>query len=182
MGDGPPGFPQGFSCPVVLGNGTGRNLAFRLRGCHPLRRSFPGPSTRLVLDNFPACAVLRPTTPREPKPSRFGLFRVRSPLLTESLICFLFLRVLRWFTSPGSLLPAYEFSRGSLDMTPEGLPHSEIPGSVPVCGSPGLIAACHVLHRFSAPRHPPSTLSSLTIKYLRRESFSFSTRLSCQRT
>ena len=53
----------------------------------------------------------------------------------------------------------------------EGLPHSEIPGSKPVCGSPRLIAACHVLHRFSAPRHPPSTLSSLTIKYLKRESF-----------
>ena len=115
--------------------------------------------------------MLRPTTPREPKPSRFGLFRVRSPLLTESLICFLFLRVLRWFTSPGLLLPAYAFSRGSPDLPPEGLPHSEIPGSKPVCGSPGLIAACHVLHRFSAPRHPPSTLSSLTMKYLRRESF-----------
>ncbi len=133
---------------------------------------FQRPSARLVLDDFPACAVLRPTTPREPKPSRFGLFRVRSPLLTESLICFLFLRVLRWFTSPGLLLPAYEFSRGSSDLTRKGLPHSEIPGSKPVCGSPRLIAACHVLHRFSAPRHPPSTLSSLTIKYLRRESFS----------
>jgi hypothetical protein len=60
-------------------------------------------------------------------------------------------------------------------MTLEGLPHSEIPGSMPVCGSPGLIAACHVLHRFSAPRHPPSTLSSLTIKYLRRESLQIST-------
>jgi hypothetical protein len=133
--------------------------------------TFQWPSTRRVLDNFLACAVLRPTTPREPKPSRFGLFRVRSPLLTESLICFLFLRVLRWFTSPGLPLPAYEFGTGSPEMTPEGLPHSEIPGSKPVCGSPGLIAACHVLHRFSAPRHPPSTLSSLTMKYLRRESF-----------
>jgi hypothetical protein len=95
--------------------------------------------------------------------------------------CCLFLRVLRWFTSPGLLLPAYTFSGGSLNLPSEGLPHSEIPGSKPVCGSPGLIAACHVLHRFSAPRHPPSTLSSLTIKYLRRESFSF-TRLSCQRS
>ena len=53
-------------------------------------------------------------------------------------------------------------------MTRKGFPHSEIPGSKPVCGSPGLIAACHVLHRLCAPRHPPSTLSSLTIKYLRR--------------
>src|SRR6185295_19125433 len=47
-------------------------------------------------------------------------------------------------------------------MTPAGLPHSEILGSKPVCGSPRLIAAYRVLHRLSAPRHPPCTLSSLT--------------------
>jgi hypothetical protein len=46
----------------------------------------------------------------------------------------------------------------------DGFPHSEIPGSKPACGSPGLIAACHVLHRLLAPRHPPYALSSLTIK------------------
>ena len=34
---------------------------------------------------------------------RFGLVRFRSPLLSESLIYFLFLRVIRWFSSPGSL-------------------------------------------------------------------------------
>ncbi len=141
---------------------NGKKPTFRLRGCHPVSRHFPEPSAKLVFVDFLAYAVFRPTTPREPKPSRFGLFRVRSPLLTESLICFLFLRVLRWFTSPGLLLPAYEFSGGSSDLTRKGLPHSEIPGSKPVCGSPRLIAACHVLHRFSAPRHPPSTLSSLT--------------------
>ena len=28
-----------------------------------------------------------------------------------------------------------------------GFPHSEIPGSRVICTSPGLIAACHVLHR-----------------------------------
>ena len=39
-----------------------------------------------------------PTTPRAS--SGFGLFRFRSPLLTESIL-FLFLRVLRCFTSPG---------------------------------------------------------------------------------
>ena len=31
-----------------------------------------------------------------------------------------------------------------------------------VCSSPWLIAAYHVLHRLSAPRHPPYTLSNLT--------------------
>jgi hypothetical protein len=43
-------------------------------------------------------------------------------------------------------------------------PYSEIPGSKPACGSPRLIAACHVLRRLLAPRHPPYALSSLTIK------------------
>ena len=41
-----------------------------------------------------------PTTPMRPEPHRFGLFPVRSPLLGESLTCFLFLRVLRCFSSP----------------------------------------------------------------------------------
>jgi hypothetical protein len=60
-------------------------------------------------------------------------------------------------------------------MTPAGFPHSEILGSKPVCGSPGLIAAYRVLHRLSAPRHPPCTLSSLTkLEYsLSGESYRF---------
>ena len=33
------------------------------------------------------------------------------------------------------------------------------------CTLPQLIAACHVLHRLHAPRHPPCALSSLTIKF-----------------
>ena len=37
--------------------------------------------------------------PRQDKSRRFGLFRVRSPLLTESIL-FIFLRLLRCFTSP----------------------------------------------------------------------------------
>jgi hypothetical protein len=40
------------------------------------------------------------------------------------------------------------------------LPHSDIPGSQPAGGSPGLIAAIHVLHRLSVPRHPPCALAS----------------------
>src|SRR5215475_4112948 len=41
-----------------------------------------------------------------------------------------------------------------------GLPHSEIPGSTIARISPGLFAACHVLHRLSVPRHPPDALTS----------------------
>src|SRR5271165_5135626 len=46
-----------------------------------------------------------------------------------------------------------------------GFPHSVIPGSMPACGSPRLIAACHDLHRLLLPRHPPCALSSLTTKF-----------------
>src|SRR5438128_2224036 len=42
-----------------------------------------------------------------------------------------------------------------------GLPHSEIPGSPIARISPGLFAACHVLHRLSVPRHPPDALLML---------------------
>ena len=53
-------------------------------------------------------------------------------------------------------------------MSQSGFPHSEIPGSKPACGSPRLIAACHVLLRLHVPRHPPYALSSLTIKLTQR--------------
>ena len=43
-----------------------------------------------------------------------------------------------------------------------GFPHSEISGSMLMCSSPKLFAACHVLHRLLMPRHPPCALSSLT--------------------
>lgn len=68
---------------------------------------------------------------------------------------FLFLRLLRCFTSPG-LAPAALFgSRGGGILEDAGLPHSETPGSKTACVSPGLIAACRVLLRLPPPRHPP---------------------------
>ena len=47
-------------------------------------------------------------------------------------------------------------------MTPAGFPHSDISGSMLACSSPKLIAACHVFHRRSVPRHPPYALNRLT--------------------
>ena len=43
-----------------------------------------------------------------------------------------------------------------------GFPHSEISGSMDMCSSPKLIAACHVFHRLLVPRHPPCALIRLT--------------------
>ena len=44
-----------------------------------------------------------------------------------------------------------------------GFPHSEICGSIAICASPQLIAACHVLLRLLMPRHPPCALVHLTL-------------------
>jgi hypothetical protein len=44
-----------------------------------------------------------------------------------------------------------------------GFPHSEISGSKGARTSPELIAACHVLHRLPAPRHPSEALMRLIV-------------------
>ena len=46
-------------------------------------------------------------------------------------------------------------------MTPAGFPHSDTSGSPDACSSPELFAACHVLPRLVAPRHPPCALTAL---------------------
>ena len=95
-----------------------------------------------------------PTTPPMPKQRRFGLFPGRSPLLGESLL----------FSLPGGT-KMFQFpplaSLRIVRITPlqgVGLSHSETPGSKVICTYPGLIAACHVLHRLREPRHPPCAL------------------------
>ena len=68
---------------------------------------------------------------------------------------FLFLRVLRCFSSPRSP-PQNKRIDG---LQPPGLSHSEIRGSQVICTFPRLIAAYHVLRRLREPRHPPCALS-----------------------
>ena len=93
--------------------------------------------------------------------SWFGLFRFRSPLLTESHVV---------FSSSGYLdvsvhrVPLHTLCIGV--WIPEGysgrFPHSDISGSKDICSSPKLFAAYHVLHRLLVPRHPPCALYSIT--------------------
>ena len=49
-------------------------------------------------------------------------------------------------------------------MKAAGLPHSEIPGSKPVDGSPELIAVFRVLHSLLMPRHPSCARIRLAIR------------------
>ena len=70
---------------------------------------------------------------------------------------FLFLWVLRCFSSPRSPRLTAVISLQLI-----GLPHSDIHGSIRICQSPWLFAACHVLLRLQEPRHPPYTLSNFS--------------------
>ena len=101
-----------------------------------------------------------PTTPTG-KPAGLGSFLFARRYLGNRFF-FLFLRVLRCFSSPRSLLYAYRFSAGYRPITTGGFPHSDICGLTDICSSPQLFAACHVLLRRPVPRHPPCALSCLT--------------------
>ena len=78
----------------------------------------------------------------------------------ENRCFFLFLRLLRCFSSPGSLRNTMNSCYGDT-ITRTGFPHSEIHGSKPAYGSPWLIAVNHVLRRLLVPRHSPCALISL---------------------
>ena len=102
-------------------------------------------------------------TPSHISMVRFGLFPFRSPLLRKSFFYFLFLRVLRCFSSPGSLAIYYLFIYAYRRITNGEFPHSDICGSMFICNSPQLFAACHVLLRRLVPRHPPYALLRLIV-------------------
>ena len=110
--------------------------------------------------SFPYGAVTRSGPPFQALPvpvdRATGLFRVRSPLLAESRLMSV-PPATEMFQFAGFASCAYEFSAGY--PLRGGLPHSEIPGSPIARISPGLFAACHVLHRLSVPRHPPDALT-----------------------
>ena len=84
LGEWTPHLPAGLACPAVLVYPFDRSPT----GLSPLSSSFPPGSAQSLLG---------------------GLLRVRSPLLAES---FLFLALLRCFTSRGSLPTDYVFIGG----------------------------------------------------------------------
>ncbi len=119
LGDGPPGFPQGSTCPAVLRIASRKVARFRLRDYHPLWWTFPGPSSIEQLGNFPGFPYKPPTLSYDPR------YATRTGLHIPGLGCshfarryfenrgfFLFLRVLRCFTSPRSPPQTYVFGKG----------------------------------------------------------------------
>src|ERR1700680_4487288 len=92
----------------------------------------------------------------------FGLFRFRSPLLSESRLIY-FPPGTEMVHFPGLARTRLCIQRAVAGFFPAGFPHSDTPGLKGVSPLPRLIAGNRVLHRRLAPRHPPYALSSLTI-------------------
>ena len=151
--DGPGGFTQGSTCPALL------RIPLRpsVLACTGLSPSAARLSSRLHFTRSADNAVLQPRRCLDTA----GLGS--SPFARHywgNHCYFLFLRVLRCFSSPR--LPHNQ----SIVMTATkaaGLSHSEIAGSGDICSYPALFAAYHVLHRLPEPRHPPCALSCFLV-------------------
>src|SRR4029079_5830360 len=135
LGDGPPGFPQGSTCPAVLRNQTREPFSFRLRGLHPVSPTIPDRSARRLVFNSPTPLQRRHVRPCNTVDTtlagltyrRFGLFPFCSPLLGESRLLS-FPPGTEMVHFPGLATPPYEFRWRS-----QGLPL----GGCPIRRSPG---------------------------------------------
>ena len=85
------------------------------------------------------------------------------------------------FQFPGFPAHDYFIHHALRDSSSRGFPHSDIRGSMLICSSPRLFAACHVLRRLPMPRHPPYAL--VRLNYLKQSFlllwFSLSLELLC---
>ena len=160
MEGGPPSFTRSSTSSVLLWNaGSNAGLSLVHTGLSP---SMVGLSRHILLA-IPKL-VSAPTTP-ESKLSGLGYVRFRSPLLTESrLISFPAGTEMFQFSalaSHGLCVQPWMIRSGCPALTGCPIRKSRDCRLLDTC--PGLIAAYHVLHRLSTPRHPPYTLSNLTI-------------------
>ncbi len=158
---GLPSFPRDYTCPVVL------RIPLRVRSSFGyMAITFCGPAFQRIHLKVGLVTLLTRSYNPPVQAQRFGLFRFRSPLLSESRLIY-FPPGTEMVHFPGLARTHLCIQRAVTRVYRVGFPHSDISGSKPACGSPKLFAACHVLHRLLAPRHPPYALSSLTIKLTR---------------
>ena len=132
---------------------------------------FPTASTSLIIFDSLTDRQLSlngPTTPSMQRLSaithaRFGLIRVRSPLLTESLLLSFPVgtEMFHFPTFPPTTLCVQVEVAGHYSGCFRGFPIRRSSDRSSFTSSPRLIAGYYVLHRLLVPRHPPIALSSL---------------------
>ena len=138
LADGPARFTRDFRGPVLLGDTPKGVVNLRLQEYYPLRYVFPDTSTSSTIYDSPAGQQPNPGGPTTPHVQRlsaithtwFGLFRVRSPLLTESLLFSLPVgtEMFHFPTFPPTALYIQAEVAGH-DSGNSRFPYSEIPGS-----------------------------------------------------
>ena len=124
LGGWSPRFPPGLACPGVL-----RIPAQLLPFTYGTLTLFRRPSQTVRFRRQPCCRSSNPAPHRE----RFGLLRVRSPLLAESS---LFLGLLRCFSSP-TYLP-----RRDDGLATTGFPHSDTTGCLRLHTPDRCVSSC----------------------------------------
>jgi hypothetical protein len=112
-------FIRDFSCPALLGNSIEEDvLSFVYRAITFCSRPFQSRSTRYTLCNFPTLLRKNQTEPRNTDTTTPAGFNVAIGLGSSHFArryfgnhgCFLFLELLRCFSSLRCPLPAYVFS------------------------------------------------------------------------
>ena len=179
--DGPGGFKQGFSCPALLRCHSKEDCIFtyaavtlsgrpfqtvRLTLSYPsLKSSFQLPAIGLrpqrIADSLIFCGPATPDSPFE-SPGLGSSAFARHYLRNHC--CFLFLRVLRWFTSPSSLAYPMDSDMRNGCSHPLGFPIRKSPDHSLVAASRGLSQLLTSFFAFLRQGIHTHALSSLTIK------------------
>ena len=166
MPDGPGRFPQGSSCPAVLRSHREPVRVFAYRAVTSFGRPFQ--AVRLTLPVPPSRrspAGRGPTTPGSPRGSPGLGCSDFARHYCRNHGCFLFLRVLRWFTSPGAPRAAMDSPHDSRCSHRLGSPIRTSPDHSLLAAPRGLSQlAASFLARLRLGIHTHA-LSSLTIKF-----------------
>ena len=139
---GPPSFRRPSTGAAVLACYVTPGSLLRVRVSHPLRTRFPVAFPSLGSPEGdgpvgPSTWSFNPAT-ASATAHMHGAGLGSSPFARHYLgSTYLFLGVLRCFSSPGSHHLAYRFSQGHQPITTDRLPHSGISGSVPAHRLPG---------------------------------------------
>ena len=148
-------------------------MHFHLRGCHALWPAFPDRSINTFLPSLHSLSqrfhagpvhVCGPATPRSPCESHGLGFSDFARHYFRNHGCFLFLGVLRWFTSPGLPVDPMDSDRRNGCSHPLGFPIRISPDHSLLAASRGfsqLTASFFAFLRLGIHTH---ALSSLTIK------------------
>ena len=172
--DGPGRFPQGSTCPAVLRSHWKEDCIFTYAAVTLYGR--PLQTVRLTL----SCPSFNlPNAPLRERPADYcGPATPRSPFESHGLGssefarhyyrnhgCFLFLRVLRWFTSPGSPAhPMYSDARNGCSH-PLGFPIRKSPDHSLLAASRSLSQLTTSFIAYLRQGIHTHALSSLTIKF-----------------